>query len=224
MPYVAGGLQGGIGGAELGFTVGGPVGAAIGGGLGFLSGLFSQSPEDQMAERKRELLAAILDARRNAMREVAQETAGQMASARAAASRRALSMGRQSEAESFILPAEQQVSARGFDTSRQIGRQFDQATLQAETDYAGRPIQPGVGDWLMELGGAALEYKQGQDYLETIRNAYQLPNPNASVSDLNRYFSNPSPEIQGITPPNIFPSQRRKKSSLGFPSYFGPAF
>jgi len=216
MPYLAGGVSGGLGGAATGASIGslfpGPgtaIGAVVGGLAGFLAGRSGRSPEEERQERRRQLLAQINEARRRAISDITRQTIAEMASARQAAARRALSLGRETDAESFILPAESRIAETGTEALRATQRLYDQELIGAEREFAGRPIEPGIGDYLAEIGSSALAFKQDQDLLNLYRDAYGVGGRQRNVTAQGRMpdlF-----ETNYLSPNQLFP-----RSYLGY--------
>lgn len=173
MPDLGRFLGGAAGGAEIG-AIGGPVGAAVGGVAGAILSLFGKSDEQIEAQHKNELLKRIAEIRAQAIRtglgQLSDVTTRQAANVRQAAAQRAASLGRTGEAESFIAPGEQATMAQGSAAARQymtdINREYGGAELRAEQDYAGRPIQPNISDYLQTIGQSAMAYKQNQDLMK----------------------------------------------------------
>jgi hypothetical protein len=49
-----------------------------------------------------------------------------------------------------------------------IGNQYDQMALGAESDYAGRPIEPNLGNQLMDIGSQYLQYTNQSKMIDAI--------------------------------------------------------
>ena len=196
MPSAGGFVKGAAGGAGIGEIFGG-VGAAVGAGVGGLLSLFDPSEEEIATKRKNELLKAIAQMRYQAILHGA-ETIGKQTTANAAAERqaaaaRALSLGHSADAESFILPAVSRVNTAGSEALSRynlgVESNFDNAEIAAQANYADRPIQPGISDYLAEIGGSALAFKQNLDYINTLAGPPQispsqpdlLPTPSSPV-------------------------------------------
>lgn len=176
MPDYGGAVRAGSTGALGGFAVGGPVGAVIGGGLGVISGLLSDSPEQTRQKRMGELLGQIAALKtktiNEGMQRLGKQTAGTLANVRAAAIRRARAAG-DTNTEAYTNPVESNVADAGSRAGESFlndtTRSFDQATLNAQMDFAGRPIEPNLSDYLTEIGGAATQYglaKQRNDLIQ----------------------------------------------------------
>lgn len=180
MPSLSNAFRSTLSGAATGFGFGGgPWGAIAGGAVGFVSSLFDKDPEEERRRRRAELLAEIAKARtarlERGTREINQGTTGAMSNAAAAAAKRAASLGR-SDVEAFLLPGQSAIAEagsnalRGFQTETE--NYFDQAQLEAEFGFAGRPIEPGITDYLEELGVAGLQYKSAQDRVSAMKDIY----------------------------------------------------
>lgn len=156
--------------AAQGALIGGVPGALIGGGIGFLSSYFSKDPEQERQERMRRYLESIRRLRGEAITRFTSELGGQeqrlLAEGQQGAGRRATALGRSADAESFLLPVRGQIlretSAARERGLRQIEDDYGRAELSAEEGFADRPIQPSVSDYLMEIGGQALNFSLGQ--------------------------------------------------------------
>lgn len=207
-------------------------------GAGLIGKLFSKSPEDERQERRAELRRRINELRKSTLAEhtkaiqagverINAATQAQAVSSRQAARRRATALGFSGEAESFILPAEGQVLERGSEarrgyetTAREIGaglnQQFDQAELGAELDFAGRPIEPGLTDYLLEIGGAGFQFGQAQrqaDLQEEYFNELAgQGKPLAAGIDFRGNATTPSPI-------SVAEPSRRVTGSLGDPLF-----
>lgn len=181
MPQLVNYLRGAGAGAAIGSAISPGIGTAIGAGLGLVASFFDKDydPEEERRRRRTELLAEIAKARtarlERGVKEIGQNTAGLMANVAADARRRAAAEGR-SDVEALILPGQSNVAEagsnalRGFQTDTQ--NYFDQAQLEVEQGWAGRPIQPGITDYLEELGVAALQYKSAQDRVSAMKDIY----------------------------------------------------
>ena len=183
MPDWGGVAGGALGGAETGASIGSiipgigtAIGAGIGAVVGAIPGLFGESEEEIQAKRKNELLKQIAAIRAQAIRtgitQLADVTTRQAANVRQAAAQRAASLGRTGQAESFIAPGEQATMAGGSAAAREymtdVNKRFAPYEVGAEEQYANRPIQPNISDYLQRIGATAMRYKQNEDWLKAI--------------------------------------------------------
>ena len=210
MPNWTDAFRGAAGGAGLGLGltatgIGAPLGipmAAYGAAAGFLGGLLSESPEAERQRRKAELLKNIGIYKQKSLTEgvakINKFVTGQVKNAQQGGARRALSMGRQGEAEAFITPAVSNITERGANATENYventNRLYDQAALNAESDFAGRPIEPSLTDVVESLGVAGLQYDASQKRLEMMQKLYGGENPtyeNLNVGNLS--------DLKGVT-------------------------
>jgi len=191
MPNLQGGISGAAGGAGVG-SLFGPVGAGVGAGVGFLAGLFgSKSAEQESQERAdqvRQYLARLRLENRQAKLKVLKEGTErlgkfggtQIALARGSAAERSAALGRYGDAEPAVLAAEQQASTQANrllgDFQATTEREFENRDLALsmqglgiEQDFANRPMQPGVGDYLLGIGKEAFTFSQNQEMMKTQR-------------------------------------------------------
>jgi len=186
MPDWGGVAGGALGGAETGASIGSiipgigtAIGAGIGAVVGAIPGLFGESEEEIQAKRKNELLKQIAAIRAQAIRtgitQLADVTTRQAANVRQAAAQRAASLGRTGQAESFIAPGEQATMAGGSAAAREymtdVNKRFAPYEVGAEEQYANRPIQPNISDYLQRIGATAMRYKQNEDWLRELSRA-----------------------------------------------------
>lgn len=183
-------LKGAAGGAGTGAMFG-PWGAAIGGVIGGISGALSPSNDDILGQRKSELqkkIRDIYDQRlQTGMSEIRKTVSGNLAMNKTAASRRALSLGKSGDAESFVLPGQSQITNQGAQATRQFATSNENAradaNLAAEGAWAGRQIEPNVSDFLFGIGQSAFSHKQNQNLLDgmTTTQKESLAGDNAST-------------------------------------------
>jgi hypothetical protein len=158
----------------------GPIiaGAGLALQLASLIGRASEkSPEEIAEERQKRYLETIRRLRgddiREGLREISESTMANTALARAGAGRRALALGRASDAESFILPAEQQVLNAGAQSRERFladrNRYWREAELKAEEGLFDIPRSPSVSDYLMEIGGMGTKLGTGLESIEAQR-------------------------------------------------------
>jgi len=95
-----------------------------------------------------------------------------------------------------------------------LARSFDQAEITGELDYANRPIEPNLTDYLQEIGGAALQYKLGTDYLNSLQDyaggVGGHPVGSAEWIEMNR----PKEILKPKAPPLTVPLEDQLKSKL----------
>jgi hypothetical protein len=169
-------LSSGAGLAAIGNTVFPGVGGIVGGALGAIGGLFSTSPEEERKRRKAELLARIAGLRQQRMEQITTDVkrvyGGAQAGARQAAASRAAAAGDMANVESYVVPAEtnagRQLSAASNEMMHRANSQFDDMEAQIEYDYAGRPIEPTIGEDLMVVGDTVARMKQTNELIEAI--------------------------------------------------------
>jgi hypothetical protein len=174
--YFGGGISGAAGGAMMGTAIAPGIGTAIGAGLGFLSGLFGDSPEEQTQKKIEQGMKYLKEARRNTiitgMDRLSKNIAKSRMSSQLGAGRRALASGNSAEAESIIAPVVSRTEATGAEATNQFmestNRSYDNAELQLQMEGLNTPLQPSVGDYLLPVGQAALNYKLNKDYVDTL--------------------------------------------------------
>lgn len=158
--------------AVQGFTLSGgnPLGALAGFGVGLLEGVFGEDEFETRERRKRELSEQIRRLKTEAIQrfqaDVSKQTAGAVGGARQAAARRAAAMGREENVESIIAPLEQNIFSQASRLRsgglREIEDRFANIEAQIESDYAGRPIEPSIGDAMTELGQGVIGYQAAE--------------------------------------------------------------
>jgi hypothetical protein len=175
-----------------GFGVGGPVGAAIGGGVGLIAGLRDSSdPEKERRKRVEEVrnyLAYLRDENKRQKQQALLDSAtrlgkfggGMVSQARGTAAERMAALGRTSDAEPAIASATQQAATEANrligESAFNLSRQYDDRDLvlameglNVERDFADRPIQPGVGDFLLGVGEPLFQYGVNRELLAGLR-------------------------------------------------------
>jgi len=205
-PY--GAFEGAAEGAAAGALFGG-VGAIVGGGLGLLSGLFSPSAEDEMTDRYNSLISTYERLRAKKRQESIKLISGLKGGARSGAAQRAEAGGRRTNAEAFILPAEQKATEIGVNAYNTADQGYDELEARAAETYAGRPIQPSYLDYFGAGASVVGQYGLAQNYLANMgkfpgatdsadkpKIATESPNYNSyMMNGVNRFrktFLNPS--------------------------------
>jgi hypothetical protein len=222
MPNWSGAAQGAIGGAAALAPLG-PIGAGIGGLAGGILGLFGGGDTEEETRKRYEWLMSAISGMENTavsqgVNAITSQARGLMAQSRAAAVKRAANAGvGGGDLESYILPAEGAISSRLgqrlSDYVTNTRRMYDQARLEAGAGYVGRPIQPGLGDYIMGIAGPVSGYLSNRDLLSAIAG---MGNPN----------NQPSGQGDTINPKNWnagnlfnFPSQRFGLSGYNIPAW-----
>lgn len=161
--------QGALAGAAAGSILGLP-GAAVGAGLGFLTGfigdLFSPDAEEIFNERKAMALAKLNEAYRAASERAGRQAMTNAAVAAQAAGRQAQAQGREVQPSEVaagrgIALAQGQRTLENLDTQRLA----DIAKLETEAAF-NAPTEPGVGEYVTELGSQAVNYALTQRLLD----------------------------------------------------------
>lgn len=172
------GVQGALAGSQFGSVLGIP-GAAIGGGIGLLSGLFSDNPADLAKQRWENFKKSLQEMKTNTLTEgsrlIGNQTAAARASATAGGRRRAIASGRDTQAESFILPAVGQAETTGanalnnftFDTNRQ----FDNAMIQANMGEMNLPLPAQPSEYFDVAANAVGTYGKNKKMYDMLENA-----------------------------------------------------
>jgi hypothetical protein len=182
--------KGGTGSDILGYL----PGISMVGGL--VNSIFGESEEDIRQERKQKLLQQIQLYRAQALarakelksggiKDLSSTTQTQLGRAQSDVSRRMASLGRSGDTESALLPVTSNINESGgktmedalkyYDTqTSNIESQYDQQALDAESDFAARPIEPSIADQLMSTGAQYLTYQQNQDYIDAYKNSYPV--------------------------------------------------
>lgn len=114
--------------------------------------------ENERQARIRSLREFLQRKKAEAIQRASVRNAGMMANSRQAALTRAAAAGRTGEAESYILPAEQRAAQVASENVDRTVAPYNQAEINAETDFANRPIEPGFLDYLGEAGSVAADY------------------------------------------------------------------
>jgi hypothetical protein len=146
-----------------------------------VSGL-SQMASSQKADYERKIrfatfMAYLEDKRKTELatgtKSILEDLRGRTQAARASGARRALAMGKTSEAEAFIAPIEGRVASQGSDTLRRfienVNKNYDAMAVQAQAGYSGREIPMNVGDVVGATAGAVSNYAAMQPYLDAIK-------------------------------------------------------
>lgn len=112
---------------------------------------------------------------REGVRQLTEHISSARASARQAAGSRAAALGRTSDVESFVLPAEGQVARAGSESLNRFilgtRNRFRGLRRQAEYGFANRPIEPGFFDLLGSTVGGVAGAIQNEDLIQTLIDA-----------------------------------------------------
>lgn len=176
MPEFGNFLSGAAGGAGVGMMFGG-IGAPVGALVGGLASLFGSSAEEKRKARLEDQMKFINGLRSASLSrgftEIGKDVQRNISSARQAATRRAMALGRGGDAETLIAPAEGRALESGGRaiTDFMLGtqKQFDSAALSAQSEFAGSPIEPSTGEYLLTVGKGVAQYAQNQDYIKALR-------------------------------------------------------
>ena len=206
-------------GAAEGAAIGGPIGAAIGGIGGLFAGLFGgEDPEEERQQRFNQLLAAYNQARTNTINRQSALTRGNIGESRQAAGERAAAMGKTgSAAEAYIKPAAQEAMDIGEKENADINNRYDMMTANATADFENRPIEPSAADYLLEAGGQAAQYAQGQKMIDVYKSGYganKTPAPSFSMPTLPSQPSN-APSSSFTTPLGSAPVNQGSEAISG---------
>lgn len=187
------------------------IAGAVSTGAGLLGKIFGRSPEDERRKRKEELSKALLRAQANvrrlereALEDVRLLTGGLVSRASQSAARRASALGQVGDVESFVLPASEQASRLGLEQNRVARELFNRAQLSLqeqevgiERDFANRPIEPSIADYLLTAGGQGISYGLESDYINALRESYggggELPSTNVEGGFPQASVTAPSP-------------------------------
>lgn len=192
-------FSGTVGGASTGAGLGsffGPpgtaIGAGIGAGVGLISGLFSQSDEEIRKQRYDDMVKRLNELRSRGAERINKFRSSGISRMEQGAARRALAMGQSGESDSLALPGVSQIETQASDSMSRYMDAIDAQKIAAEQDFANRPIEPNVSDYLMELGNTGLSYMQNQEY---IKNMYPKTEEQQSIGSS-------SPGIGSVYPQN----------------------
>ena len=97
------------------------------------------------------------------------QSSGLLQQATAGATRRAAASGRAGDTEAYVLPAQTRAIQAGTAAVERAQAPYNAAEIQAGGEFADRPIEPGVFDYLTELGGVSAQYGQDREYLEAMK-------------------------------------------------------
>lgn len=191
-------------GAGVGFSIGGPIGGAIGGVIGGIAGLFGGG-DDEAERRKRfnTFLAQLAASRRNRSIEVARQTSGMIQQATAGAGRRARASG--GDAEDAILGAQQNAARIGSSAMDEALRPYEEMKMNAQADFADRPIEPNALDYISEGAGAFAQVFQNDRYIKALEASGGGPKPAGTAIEGVPYEEVPgddgAADPTGIKPP-----------------------
>ena len=168
MPDLNSGINSGL---AAGLATGSPL---IGIGVGLLGAATSESPEAQRTKRYQQLLKDIAMLRTRRIQDINKFTIGQQKTAAGRSGEQAAAMGRVGDVSTFALPAQAEIANQGARNIATSENELDQATLQAASEYANRPIMPSWSDTLANAGFTYIQKQQNDKNLEMQRqrNAY----------------------------------------------------
>lgn len=181
-------------------------------GASLLSQLFGESDKDRRRRRLEETLSLINKLREQAVtrgaRRLTRETARAGGSARQAAASRAAALGKTSDVESFVLPAEGRVATAGADALERFlestRERFDRASIEAQLQFQGGPLDPGFaeqfGDVLSTVGRGVGEIGEAERFEELLGRF--APSGNLQAGQLPQAGR---PELPRIAPPLALP-------------------
>lgn len=181
MPYQRGGITGAIRGAGMGMAFGAP-GAVIGAMLGGITGLIGPDPEEEREKRKREAIAKIrqyMSTMKRADIAAAREALGaEWSQGRQAASRQAASTG-VGDIQAYLAPIEQKAAGTYVKSAEDISREYlkeeSRAMMDIEAAFADRPIEPSIGEELLDAGGQFAQSYLTNQYLKTRAGMIEQP-------------------------------------------------
>ena len=169
-------ISGAAGGAMAGTSLG-PVGMGVGAGIGGLLSLFGDSAEQSRQKNYKDYLNELQGIETSTINRGFTEIGGgiqrSMAAARQAATRRFAAMGRTGNIEGMIAPIEARAQQAGGDAlvnwyNQTLG-QFDRARAGAALEFAQRPIEPSVGQYVMTAGQGIGNILRNVDYINALR-------------------------------------------------------
>lgn len=164
-------------GAAAGSAIAPGIGTAIGGTIGFLTGLFgTKDYEAERRQRYEEWIRRIEQLRTKRLSmgnlDIAKGIFGAVGEARLAAKQRAYAGGHGGNVERYIAPAEARTGAATAGVferfQRETNADFDRARLQAEGEFASRPIEPGASEYLTGIGENIASYKLASDAIKAM--------------------------------------------------------
>jgi gas vesicle protein len=173
---------GAAGGASTGAAIGSfipipGVGTAIGAVVGGIAGLFSTSPEEERKNRYNELVSRLRELRDTGLQKLNQMRNSRLAQNAQSGARRAAAGGMTSEAESFILPGQENIETSMSNATGNVVSDYENRLANVDTDFANRPIEPNVSDYLMQFGKTGIEMSMNDKYIEALKSARQPATP-----------------------------------------------
>lgn len=201
-------------GFAIGSSLGGPIGGAIGGGIGAIGGLlFGKSDEEIRNEHFQQFLNVLAADRKKKIEETGKQFSGMVQQASSNARRRAGAAGRQDNAEDYILPAQGQATRAYGDALRAALEPFDTAKLNAEAEFAGRPIEPGAMDYLAAGAGQYANYMQENKLIEALSKnpSGAVTQPKGEITNLMENFGDSHDALVGR---NFVGQERTRRGSM----------
>lgn len=154
-------------------------GAALAGGL---YGAFTESPEEIREKRFNKVIEKTMERKNKALSEgttqIGKMTGGLAKRFRRGANKRALAMGRVSDAEAFEAPIAGRVANEGNQSLRDFitstNSQYDDILMQLENaKLMGEDIDPNAIDYLSELAPVATEYAFNEKELDLFKKYFE---------------------------------------------------
>lgn len=215
-----GGAFGAAGQGALAGSTLGPWGAIGGGLVGLASGLFSDSEEEIRRKRQESLMReneryrqmALVRAeqlKRGGIKDISAETTTQLGRAQSDVGRRAAALGRTGDTEGMLLPVTSNINEAGgkrlegaiqsYDTGiNDINSQYDQSAMGIQSDFAARPIEPGMADEFSGLASSFGQYSNYDRYLKAMKDIYS---PSGQVAGLQPFQRQAKPDYSYFNRP-----------------------
>jgi len=197
------------------------LGNAIGGQQNsMLMAMRKQQLLDKISILRQAQLAQAEQLKQKGIQDISTDTAGRIAQSQADIARRAAASGRVGDVEANMLPAVAKISESGnrslkdaiqaYDTSiMNIGNKWDETAFGVENDWAGRPLNSGMGDDLMEIGAQYFQYRQQEEalkqqkgYQDRLLDIFERGGVNATPFSLDTSFLKNTPSIN--TDPSLY--------------------
>ena len=165
-------------GFAIGNEIAPGVGGVIGGAIGVIGGLSTNSAENEREKRMRELTESYNFAMNQNQQRIVKERSGALGTVRQGVAHQLAARGVSGGNESqYLLPAEQGVldtTQKSLDANRKY---YEDAILNAKSDFADRPIEPNTMDYAVEAGTGFAQNQMQNRYLDAYSSAYS-PNQN----------------------------------------------
>jgi hypothetical protein len=168
--------------------------------------------EKLMAENERYRQMALARAqqlKQGGIKDISKETATQLGRAQSDVGRRAAALGRTGDTEAMLLPVTSNINEAGgknlegaiqsYDTGiSKIGDQYDQNAMNIQSDFAARPIEPGIADNLMSVSSS---YIQGNNYDKYLKAMRDINSPSGNVGGLQPFQQQQRPDYSYLNRP-----------------------